>query len=376
MNNEEYSSSDGYLYSPRKVDRRRCFLINLLYFAVLITAAVLVVRYLFVWMLPFVLAFVVAAALQNPLQWLVSKTRISKKVFSVVLVVLVILLLAGLVVVVSWQLISMLVSFVSDPSNLQMIEAATTTISGTTQNLIARFSDILSPDGVNLLQQGITNLSSGLLTFITDTATGLAKFLASVITTRFPLMLVSFIIWVIASIFLTIDYRRVVSFLMRQVPDRHKELVRTTRDLCTNTLFKLFRAYILLMFLTMIELGIGFSVLHIPYAPLVAVLVALVDILPVLGTGTILIPWALVNLAMGNFHLFAGLGILYVIVTVVRNVLEPRLVSHQIGLNPLVTLFFMFLGLRAIGIAGMLLFPVTVMVLTQLQESGRIRLWK
>ena len=95
-----------------------------------------------------------------------------------------------------------------------------------------------------------------------------------------------------------------------------------------------------------------------------------------LGTGTVLIPWALVNLLIGNPKMFIGLGLTYVAVTVIRNIIEPRLISHQIGLNPLVTLFFMFLGLRAAGIFGMLLFPVIVMIIIQLQNSGRIRLWK
>lgn len=80
---------------------------------------------------------------------------------------------------------------------------------------------------------------------------------------------------------------------------------------------------------------------------------------------------------LGDFHLFIGLGLLYVVVSLVRNILEPRVVSHQIGLHPLVTLFFMFLGLRATGsLAGMLLFPLVVMIVKQLQDAGKIHLWK
>ncbi len=180
----------------------------------------------------------------------------------------------------------------------------------------------------------------------------------------------------VASIFLSIDYHNVLSFILRQVPDRHSETISFVRSICTNTLFKLLRAYGLLMFITFVELSIGFTLLRIPYALLLAALIALVDILPVLGTGTVLVPWAFIALIMGEVKMFIGLGIIYIIVTIVRNVLEPRLVSMQIGLNPLVTLFFMFLGLRAIGLLGMLLFPLIVMVLVQLHESGKIRIWK
>jgi sporulation integral membrane protein YtvI len=212
--------------------------------------------------------------------------------------------------------------------------------------------------------------------FVTDLFANVATSAATAVTTSLPMLLVSFIIWVVASIFLTIDYQKVITFIMRQVPERHAETVELTRSLCTNTIFRLLRAYLLLMFITFIELSISFSILGVSYALLIAALVALVDILPVLGTGTILIPWAFIALIMGDFKLFIGLGITYIIITILRNILEPRVVSQQIGLNPLVTLFFMFLGLRAIGIFGMLLFPVIVMVLIQLQESGKIKIWK
>ena len=89
-----------------------------------------------------------------------------------------------------------------------------------------------------------------------------------------------------------------------------------------------------------------------------------------------LIPWTLFELISGNFGMALGLLILYVFITVLRNILEPRLVSYQIGLNPLVTLFFMYLGLQIAGVAGMMLFPVVVMILVQLQESGHVHIWK
>lgn len=361
---------------PDKYWRRIRFLINLLYYGVLLTIGILIVRYLLLWMLPFVLAFVVAAGLQRPLGWLVKKTHISRKFFSVVLVVFVILLLAGIVAVVGWQLIQGIIAFVSDNKNILMIEKTVMGLSDNINGLVLSFSNILSESAMASLQKAITGFSSNIVDFISGLFTDVAASVAAAATTRLPVLLISFIIWVIASIFLTIDYQSVLSFILRQVPDRHAETVYFVRGLCTNTLFKLARAYITLMFITFVELCIGFSLMGIPYAPILAAMIAVVDILPVLGTGTVLIPWAFVSLITGDARMFIGLGLCYVVVTVVRNVLEPRLVSRQIGLNPLVTLFFMFLGLRAVGLFGMLLLPVIVMILVQLRESGKIRLWK
>lgn len=369
---KEIPSPGPLLEGNPRVKRRLNFLINFFYFLILIVIAALVLRYLFAWMLPFVLAFIVAAALQRPLKWLVQKTRISKKFFSVVLVILLVLFIAGVVGIIGWQLVIGTVNFFNDQDNLLLVKSSLNEITNSVQSWIVNLSNILSPGSIETVQNSVSNFSSGIINSFTTFFKDSLQF----ITTKLPAMLVSFIIWVIASIFLTIDYQKVIGFFLRQVPNRHAELVATIRDLCTNTIFKLIKAYALLMFLTFIELSIGLTILHIPYSILIAAMIAVVDILPVLGTGTVLIPWAFISLIMGNVHMFIGLSILYVVITVIRNILEPRLVSQQIGLNPLVTLFFMFLGLKSVGIIGMLLFPVTIMIVKQLQDSGKIRIWK
>lgn len=368
-------SPDSLLLDPKKVEKRRSFLINLLYFGILLAIAILAVRTLFVWMLPFVFAFLVAAVLQRPLRWLVKKTRVSKKFFSVVLVVLVILLLATAVALIGGQLVAGVVSFFSNTDNIRLIEATVESVSVSIQDIVTGFSNMLSPEALASLQGTIDSLTDALIGLVSSIFTGAAGWALSM-TGRLPSLLVSFVIWVIASIFLTIDYQKVLSFFMRQVPERHTALVCTVRDLCTNTLFKLVKAYALLMLITFAELSVGLTILRVPYSLLVAAIIAVVDILPVLGTGTVLIPWALISAILGDFRMFVGLALLYVFITVLRNFLEPKLVSRQIGLNPLVTLFFMYLGLQAMGLPGMLLFPVTVMILKQLQDQGSIQIWK
>lgn len=371
-------SEPNRLFPPSdasKVEHRRSFLINLLYFGIIGLLVFLVFRYLALWMLPFVFAFIVAALLQKPLRWLVKVNNGGKKFFSVVLVVVCILILAGLILLLGWRVVVGVSNFVSDESNIQMIQDTVMNATGSIQNMISTLSDALSEEAVESLTAGIETISDNFLSVLTSMFTGAASWLLTFTTQRLPMILVSFIIWIVASIFCTIDYERVTGFFLRQVPDRHKELVNTTRELFTGTVFKMLKAYMLLMFITFVELSIGFMVLKVSYAIPLAALIALVDILPILGTGTVLIPWALISLIMGDYKLFIGLGIIYIIITVIRNIIEPRLVSQQIGLNPLVTLFFMYLGLRAIGLAGMLLFPMCVMVLKQLHDSGRIHIW-
>lgn len=360
--------------SPQeKVTRRLGFLINFTYYAALIILAIIAVRCLLLWTLPFILAFLVAALLQRPLKWLVKKTHMSKQCMSVVLVVCIILLLAGLVAYAGWQLFIGISGFVSNEENMQMLENGIQSISDSLENFLHNLSSTFSEETINTLMQALSGISGKIMGLLPEVFAGVAKW----ITGSLPMVLISFLIWIIASIFLSIDYDKVVQFLLRQVPSRRQKLVGAAREMCHNTIFKMLKAYMLLMLLTFAELSVGLLILQIPYAIPLAALIAVVDILPVLGTGTVLIPWAAFSLLSGNLSLCIGLLVMYAIITVIRNILEPRVVSHQIGLNPLVTLFFMFVGLKVTGgVIGMLLFPLGIIIIKQLQDAGHIRLWK
>ena len=99
----------------------------------------------------------------------------------------------------------------------------------------------------------------------------------------------------------------------------------------------------------------GFLILRIPYAVIWALLIAFLDFLPVFGTGTVLIPWALIEVVNGRFYMAAGLAACWLITQAVRQMIQPKVVGDSMGLNPLLTLFFLYLGFRFSGIGGMIL---------------------
>ena len=360
---------------PEKVEKRRTFIINFLYFLIVATLVFFLLKYVVKWAMPFLLAFIVAFLLQKPLKWLVRKTKGGRKFFSVALVIVMVLVLAGLVVLISWRLFLWVKGYVMDQNSVNAVKEALKGIASAFQGVLNHLSDSLSDDAVASVTEAISSLTDKLIAIVTGWFGSLASWAIN-ITQSLPMMLVSLIIWIVASVFCTIDYDQIVSFFMRQLPAKGAHLVDVTRNLFKDTLFKVLRAYLLLMCITFAELSVGLLILRVENAVLLAALIAVIDILPVLGVGTVLIPWALISLIMGNYGMFIGLGITYIVITVVRNVLEPRIVSRQIGLNPLVTLFFMFLGLKSIGVAGIFLFPVTVMVIKELQDAGHIHIWK
>jgi predicted PurR-regulated permease PerM len=105
-------------------------------------------------------------------------------------------------------------------------------------------------------------------------------------------------------------------------------------------------------------------------------IVALIDLLPVLGTGTVLIPWGIIAIIQKDYFTGFALLILYAITMVIRNIIEPKIVGASIGLYPVATLVSIFAGFNIIGIPGMFIFPITVLVLKNLNDEGKINIWK
>ena len=128
----------------------------------------------------------------------------------------------------------------------------------------------------------------------------------------------------------------------------------------TETLFVVIRSYVLIMLLTFTELSILFTVFGIENGVLKAAVIAVLDILPILGTGGIMIPWAIISLVLGYTKLGVELLLIYAIVTVIRNYVEPRIVGAQLGLHPIITLVSMFIGLRLFGFWGLFGTPVAI----------------
>ena len=158
-------------------------------------------------------------------------------------------------------------------------------------------------------------------------------------------------------------------------------MIIKTKRLFSNIIGKMLKAYATIIFVTFCEVTIGLNVLKIigvydgGYIVAIAICTALLDILPVFGTGTVLVPWAVVSFFNGNVGLGIGLLVLYGLITVIRQILEPRLVAMNVGLPPIVTLAGMYLGLQIFGVVGLFAVPITVVMVKVLNEEGVIHIW-
>ncbi len=356
-----------------KTEKRRRFIINLIYVVIILCLVYLFLEYIIRWIMPFTIGFLIALAFRPLIRLLTKTTTINQRVvaFSVVVICYVLL---GLLL---WLLGSYLVResksfFMNLPdiySNkiLPFIDTAN-------QGLM-RFARGFSPEFAeqigNVLSRILEGMQSYLLGFSANALSALAGASA-----KLPLVLISLVFTILSSLFISMDYEHVMSFLSRQIPEKYKTILVDIRSYLGKTISGYLRAYLILMCLTFVELSVGLLALRVSNPFGIAAITAVADALPVLGTGAVLLPWALISLFQQRIYLAIGLAVLYLIITIVRHFVEPKIIGDQLGLPPIVSLLCIYLGFVWFGVLGAILFPITMNILLCLHRADKIHIWK
>ena len=181
-----------------------------------------------------------------------------------------------------------------------------------------------------------------------------------------PRAVIRVLVTLFATLYLSADFGPLCTRVRACLPPSVGERLDALRTGAGRAVRRYLRAYLLLFLLTFSEALVGLWLLRQPYALLIALGVAIVDLLPVLGAGTVLVPWALVVLVFGNYRLGLGLLILYGVITIVRQIAEPHIVGKSLGLPPVMTLFAVFVGWELFGVLGMLLSPAVALLAKEL----------
>ncbi len=343
-------------------------------FCVLVGVGVLflVGKYLLVIVMPFLIAWTLALTVQPISNAVSSRTKVPKKWVAAVVLILGFAVLGLLLFLGANRLINELgrlaERFSSESSPLgegiarltEMINGIGTRIPFLSENTSHLLRDSFDDMLVSMLREAGTKIVTG----VTALVSGLVRSLPSVA--------LFVIVTIIATFYFALDWDTVHRYLTSLLPSRLAQKLPEARERIRRFLAKYVRAYLFLMFLTFCELFAGFTILSIEYSFLLALMIAVVDILPVLGVGTVLVPWSIFELLTRDFKTGFGLLILWVIITVVRQIVEPKIVGGTLGLHPIITLIGMYVGLRLFGLIGMLAAPaLAVAVKTALREGGR-----
>ncbi len=374
-----------------KVEKRRSFIINFIYLAIIFGLLYVFFKYLFWAAAPFLLSFLFAVILQKPLRKLDRLTKNKcHALWSILLVFLSITVILLPLIFLLAQFVTQIVGFINYLIDLL---SDFPQFMATLQTEILKFLSFL-PEGIyDSVSETIITTVNGLVndfdlskigidvSTVTNTITSGFSGVYSVVK-NVPSAMIGLVIGIVAWIFFTKDYNYIVRFIKKQLPSSKKNLLIEVKQVFSKTIMKMVRAYALIMFITFCELVLGLYVLKFigvldnNYIFIIGLAIAIFDILPVAGSGGILIPWALVALISGNVGQAIGIIAIYIIISAIRQYIEPKIVGDSLGVNPIITLAGLYFGLKLFGFMGMFIVPISIMVLKAFNDTGRIHLWK
>lgn len=371
-----------FLYSRRihiekrpimNYEKRKRFIVNFLYTALIAGFIFVVIKYGFGLVSPFLLAFLIAYLLKTPAKFIAKKTSLSYKATALLLVLLFYSTIGILIALLGIKLVTYITTFTAALPNIYTTEMEPAlnaffnwieeAVYGMDPALVSALNDMFT-QFIQSMGELVTSLSVTAVSTLSGYATSL------------PGLFVKLLLMIISTFFIAGDYDILTGFVYRQIPEKIRALLVQIKEYVVGTLFVCIRSYALIMSITFVELSIGLTIIGVKNSVLVALTIAIFDILPVLGTGGIMIPWTVLSFIQGEYPLGIGLLAVYLFITVIRNILEPKIVGKQIGLHPIVTLTSMFVGAQLFGVLGLFGFPILLSLLRHLNDNGTIRLFK
>lgn len=380
-----------------KAEFRRKKIINIVYYAIVLGLTYLFLKYCFSMFLPFMVAFFIAIIVQRPTNFLTRKTKIKKGITATILVLLVYLIVVALISLIGVKLvdgIKSLIAFIQ--GKLTDIPTLIENIKNWSLNTIGFLPDSLEEKATKsmvpffdaLKEKSATEIAG----FIMDKASNGEKFSLSSLSTplsglwstakQIPPAFVAVMITIVSSCFMAVDYDRLVKFIKGQISPENEKKLSATKRIVLKSLGKLIKSYILIICITGIEIFIGLNFLTLigiykdGNIIALSLIIAVLDILPVIGTGTFMVPWAIYSLITGKLGLAIGLFVVYAIIYIVRQIIEPKIVGGTVDLPPFVTLMGMYIGSQLFGVIGIFLVPILIIIIKLLNDEGIIHIWK
>ena len=301
---------------------------------------------------PFIIAWAIALAVRRPAELMSRKLPIPERPLRVIMALILMLAVLSLASVGIWQGSAALWRFLTNLGEndgiVDLLSAITTPGfhifgDGMPEELRGRIEDAFG--------QMLTSLLSGL-------AASLTSWVAAV-----PKALFFILVCAIAVIYFALDLEKINAWVGKILPDNLSLRLCTLKDSFFSICGKYLRAYLVLMAMTFLIMLVGFLILRIKDAVLIAFVVALVDVLPVIGVGVILVPWSVFALITGESALGIGLIVLFLVNTVIRQLAEPKIIGKNLDMHPILTLIMLYAGYALFGFLGLLLVPVASVVL-------------
>lgn len=312
---------------------------------------------------PFIIAWIFSIGLNKVVSWLWRTFRLNRGIGTIVSMLTI---LSGVL-----SIISVLVKKLWD----QIIHFSATLPQRT--NEIMTQLDIIEDKLSNILSlipggAAITDLDTVIQQFMDS----VNSFLSSIIpvaysaVSKVPDIVLFIIVMLLATFFMTKDHKMIKDFVKAQFSDTIVDKIVIMQRGMIEAVGGYIRTQVILMCMTFVICLIGLFVLRIDYALLLAVIIGVVDALPVFGSGAILIPWSIYHLLSGSYSLALGLIAIYGVIFIMRQIMEPKILSSQIGVYALVTIMSVYIGYKVLGAIGLIVGPILMVTLRMLQSIG------
>ena len=328
--------------------------------AIVSIGAVYLAFKLAIFYIPFLIAFIISLIVEPIIKSVVKKTKLTRKTSAIIVLLFVFTALIGLVI---WGIASV----ISETSNFLQglngyIEKGYQQIQWFIDNM--DFEKIKIPEQVyGIIQNSLGDVFSTVSNWVRGTLTSLLNGL-----TQLPIIGIYIVITLLATYFICTDKLYILDQMEHHLPKLWIKKLKIHLKELTVTLGGYLKAEVILIIISFIEVLVGLYIFkfigfNIQYPLLAALGIGFVDALPILGSGTVMIPWAIISAINGDIRLAIALLILYAIVLIVRQLLEPRIVSGKIGIHPIFTLIAMYTGFKFIGVMGLLFGPIILIIL-------------
>ncbi|MFL0248541.1 sporulation integral membrane protein YtvI [Candidatus Clostridium stratigraminis] len=335
-----------------KIDR-------LLIFVVIYTAVFLIFFKTLPYILPFVLAFIFSLILQKPTKYLIAKLKLKNVLASIITTFFFFAIILSILSLIMTSLISELIQLGRNTQQYFIDTSSLTNI----LNYIKDYYNRLDPSLVNGIQSYLTSfiakISSILTSLVSGTVTWLLNLIASI-----PSIIMVILFTFLSTYFFTKELSsaktKVKEFIPFASSDKLLSVFKEGKKMLGNYLI----SYSIIIFITFIETLIGFLFFKVKYALLLSIICAIADILPILGIGIIYLPVAVIYYFSNQYVIAIGILILYILVSIIRQIIEPKIVSSSLGIHPVPILAAIFIGLKINGIAGMFFFIFLVVFYT------------
>ncbi|MCK8816494.1 sporulation integral membrane protein YtvI [Natroniella sulfidigena] len=336
------------------------------------TASIIILNYVIGYVLPFIIAVVVASLIEPAVLFLEKEARFSRGIAVAIVLAIIIIFISLLLTISISRLLIELDKLVNDLPDYHKLGVRFEQLLEQNGNLSTLFDEWKVPETVrqtifdNL--QVLYNQAKNMINLSFTYLLGVVRSL--------PRVVITFFISFIATFFMSKDKELIIESCLAHIPSNWRAKIRAMQQDIISSIVGFIRAQLILITNTTIISIIGLLILRSNYAIVIGLVCGVLDLIPVIGPSLIFLPWAIYNLIIGNTSLGFGLLINYVVIAVVRQSTEAKIVGQNIGVHPLATLMALYLGVQFFGVAGFFIGPLFIIILNSIFKSGVISVVK